>query len=724
MTLLSNVVNSSSDVSSHCLNNPNTHNNSSLYEKGNTETSLSTTVMDLADEPSNKTTTTTTSYEYTIQDLSLNSEERPKLTTTSTNLTVFNSASNASSTDTTKRYQTKMLLASLIEHFCRAYGDKPDANRKVFFLICQTLRSLGIIDAEFVDEMTSVRSSFQQAFHKLFFTAVQTVRNQDLLRFDDNLPRLITTSSTPAADSPTKHGSTTSKDFDYFSNNFSSPSNTTSSEPSSSSSSSSTSVKMASTIKTKKQNQDYFASQSTTAVAKSFSSLNTLSPPLSKISTSSEALRSFMHGGDFFHNLSVQNSRYDNDFVEINLLGKGGFASAFRARNKLDGIDYAVKKIRLGSDIEEESAQRKENPYEKIFREIKNLARLEHVNVIRYYSSWLEFDDSDDQLMSEGSEWEESGVSRIVNRKNSASSIFDGEDPTFGDDNLSSIDNFYGYSESGMSQIQFGDSSGGYEAGGNDSSSISTRPSSISNKKSADFIPKQQQQTGWTLFIQMQLCPTTLHDYIKFRNKQQNENDKNSDETKVDTERNIEIFSQILEGTAYIHEQGLIHRDLKPSNIFLSMPNAFSYVNSADGRRKRASSAGGCLESSGYSSSGTSYRSSYDAVVTENGLRECMWEESWVPKIGDFGLAAEAIEEGENGESILLPTPISSTPPSPKFPQAPSTTDDNSESLGFDGGSLEKTSAPATPAISGRPKRPKPRRTRTVGVGTRTVSVF
>lgn len=56
MTLLSNVVNSSSDVSSHCLNNNNlhTHNNnnnnssSSLYEKGNTETSLNTTVMDLA----------------------------------------------------------------------------------------------------------------------------------------------------------------------------------------------------------------------------------------------------------------------------------------------------------------------------------------------------------------------------------------------------------------------------------------------------------------------------------------------------------------------------------------------------------------------------------------------------------------------------------------------------------------------------------------------------
>lgn len=488
----------------------------------------------IIDEPSNKTTSTTTSYEYTIQDLSLNSEERPKLTTTSTNLTVFNptvaaaaaaaSTTSSNATDTTKRYQTKMLLASLIEHFCRAYGDKPDANRKVFFLICQTLRSLGIIDAEFVDEMTSVRSSFQQAFHKLFFTAVQTVRNQDLLRFDDNLPRLITTTaSTPSAttDSPRK----SSKDLDYFSNNFSSISNTTtSSEPSYSSSFSSSSISsnkmLSATKKTKKEknntnnnNDDYFASQSTTIISKSFSSLNTISPPLStKLSSSSEALRSFMHGGgDFFHNLSVQNSRYDNDFVEINLLGKGGFASAFRARNKLDGIDYAVKKIRLGSDIEEESAQHKENPYEKIFREIKNLARLEHVNVIRYYSSWLEFDDSDNRLMSdEGSDWEEetSGVTRLMNRKNSASSIFDGEDPTFGDDNLSSIDNFYGYSESGMSHIQFGDSSGGYEAGGNDSSSTSTRPSSISNKKSAGHTPKKPQQTGWTLFIQMQLCPS------------------------------------------------------------------------------------------------------------------------------------------------------------------------------------------------------------------------
>lgn len=382
-----------------------------------------------------------------------------------------------------------MLLASLIEHFCKAYGDKPDANRKVFFLICQTLRSLGIIDAEFVDEMTSVRSSFQQAFHKLFFTAVQTVRNQDLLQFDDNLPRLIKQKD----------------ESDYFANITSSPDTSSPNESSYSSciSSSQTSA-IANTPKKKSttKEKDYFSSSSLNI---DIASLSLNSPPISsKLSSSSNTLHSFVHGDNIFQNLSVQNSRYNNDFVELNLLGKGGFASAFRARNKLDGIDYAVKKIRLGNDIEDESDRHKENPYEKIFREIKNLARLEHVNVIRYYASWLEYDTSNNDDHSDESDWEVDST-RIKSNQTDESSIFNGNDPTFdSDEDLSSINNYHYYpSESGMSQIQFGDDSGGYEAGKNDSSSVSTRPSSISNKTSSESIP---QQTGWTLFIQMQLC--------------------------------------------------------------------------------------------------------------------------------------------------------------------------------------------------------------------------
>jgi len=40
-------------------------------------------------------------------------------------------------------------------------------------------------------------------------------------------------------------------------------------------------------------------------------------------------------------------SRYAQEFVEGERLGKGGFGQVFRARNSLDGVEYAIKKVRL-----------------------------------------------------------------------------------------------------------------------------------------------------------------------------------------------------------------------------------------------------------------------------------------------------------------------------------------------------------------------------------------
>lgn len=390
-----------------------------------------------------------TSYEYTI-DIPSSSEgdKKPQ----QNQLSLFNAFDQADAS--TKRYQTKMLLASLIEHFCRTYGDTPDANRKVFFLICQTLRSLGIIDAEFVDEMTSVRSAFQSAFHKLFFTAVQTVRNQDLVHYEDDIPRI---KSEPSSDVEI---------------NFHHDDETTSSSSS-------------------PENGDYFSTRSHLSTQYSTPSIS------NKLSTSASSLHSFMGGdGDIFYNLSVQNSRYNNDFIEINLLGKGGFASAFRARNRLDGIYYAIKKIRLGSDIKETDSNN-ENPYEKIFREIKNLARLEHQNVIRYYSSWLEFTETQEALDTDDSDWEEEEEATSPgNLSDDESSIFHGRDPHFSDSE---------YEESGMSHIQFGEASSGQDSSsfvGSLSSNSSSRPKS---------------KSGWTLFIQMQLCPSRLHNTCQIK---------------------------------------------------------------------------------------------------------------------------------------------------------------------------------------------------------------
>ncbi len=107
----------------------------------------------------------------------------------------------------------------------------------------------------------------------------------------------------------------------------------------------------------------------------------------------------------------------------------------------------------------------------------------------------------------------------------------------------------------------------------------------------------------WMLFIQMQLCHSSLRDHLKSR-------DANLLDTKkdplnaIDRQASIELFRGIAHGVAYIHSQGLIHRDLKPGNIFMG-------------------------------------------IVLENGSDQNSWiaadsssfaVERLVPKIGDFGL--------------------------------------------------------------------------------------
>ncbi|KAJ2818030.1 eukaryotic translation initiation factor 2-alpha kinase, partial [Coemansia erecta] len=75
-------------------------------------------------------------------------------------------------------------------------------------------------------------------------------------------------------------------------------------------------------------------------------------------------------------------SRYRTDFEEIEFVGKGGFGSVVKARNRIDGRFYAIKKIKLDPRDTEGN--------KKIFREVTTLSRLHHQNVVRYYTTWVE----------------------------------------------------------------------------------------------------------------------------------------------------------------------------------------------------------------------------------------------------------------------------------------------------------------------------------------------
>ncbi|KAF6143812.1 hypothetical protein GIB67_016733 [Kingdonia uniflora] len=85
---------------------------------------------------------------------------------------------------------------------------------------------------------------------------------------------------------------------------------------------------------------------------------------------------------DFGAQSTLPSSRYRNDFEELSSLGHGGFGHVALCKNKLDGRQYAVKKILLKD---------KSLPVDdRILREVATLSRLQHQHVVRYYQAWFE----------------------------------------------------------------------------------------------------------------------------------------------------------------------------------------------------------------------------------------------------------------------------------------------------------------------------------------------
>jgi len=113
-------------------------------------------------------------------------------------------------------------------------------------------------------------------------------------------------------------------------------------------------------------------------------------------------------------------SRYQNEYDEIEALGKGGFGQVYKARNRLDGQLYAIKKIKLQSKPKEFSNSFDLQAFEnlksfdsnnttstttsnlsflsaedlRIVREVKTFARISnHPNIVRYHASWIEVEE-------------------------------------------------------------------------------------------------------------------------------------------------------------------------------------------------------------------------------------------------------------------------------------------------------------------------------------------
>ncbi|XP_078395882.1 interferon-induced, double-stranded RNA-activated protein kinase-like [Cetorhinus maximus] len=74
-------------------------------------------------------------------------------------------------------------------------------------------------------------------------------------------------------------------------------------------------------------------------------------------------------------------SFYRKSFDEVQIIGKGSFGSVYEVRHKIDNHAYAIKCVRLTSDVDTLST---------VLKEARTLATFSHQNIIRYFSSWID----------------------------------------------------------------------------------------------------------------------------------------------------------------------------------------------------------------------------------------------------------------------------------------------------------------------------------------------
>lgn len=262
------------------------------------------------------------------------------------------------------------------------------------------------------------------------------------------------------------------------------------------------------------------------------------------------------------HPLSL--SRYQREFEEIGLLSSGSFGQVYQATNKMDGRDYAIKRVPFNaSGYSSDSVQ-------QVVHEVHCLAVCDHPHVVRYYTSWLEPSWMTGSSVSNSSQTQKllTDIQQIVHG--------DGSDRASDD-----LRDYFKTTDLSSRRRRFSFGNDIDETSWNDESQWTIEQTNTRDDSFLDGrrYSRRQSDESWQprrsshyryqicLFIQMQLCQsTTLADWIRDRN--------NAARANEGVEHRLPaaavIFRQIAAGLSHVHKKGILHRDLKPANVFAS----------------------------------------------------------------------------------------------------------------------------------------------------------
>ncbi|KAI1002532.1 eIF-2-alpha kinase [Podosphaera aphanis] len=315
-------------------------------------------------------------------------------------------------------------------------------------------------------------------------------------------------------------------------------------------------------------------------------SFSTTSLPLGSIPSQSLNI-SLRNRHDLIGGAPLQRSRYREDFVGEGRIGKGGFGEVVKARKKLDGKIYAIKKI----------TQKSSASLTEILKEVRLLSLLSHPSVVRsknnstkyqyklheknkskkvlgYYNTWTEevSDDSDtDESDTDGTSNSDDSLSKFSHEtvsciKPDISFCVSTGGLDFMSSSRYSTKNGYEDTsdEEGVEDDEEDDDDDDDDDGSTYSRELHYTTDKtertdllIHNTSSLKTEASFKRPKKIALYISMEYCEKqTLRDLIKR-------------EIHKDNQEIWRLFRQILEGLVHIHGLNIVHRDLKPENIFI-----------------------------------------------------------------------------------------------------------------------------------------------------------